>query len=36
VGVSIQTPPHIGKAEERLWKELAAASTFNPRKATAT
>ena len=32
VGVSIQTPPHIGKEEERLWQELAAASTFNPRK----
>jgi curved DNA-binding protein len=32
VGVSIQTPPHIGKAEEHLWRELAAASTFNPRK----
>jgi curved DNA-binding protein len=32
VGVSIQTPPHIGKEEERLWRQLAAASTFNPRK----
>ncbi len=34
VGVSIQTPSHLGKEEERLWKELAAASTFNPRKET--
>jgi len=32
VGVAIQTPPHIGKEEERLWQELAAVSTFNPRK----
>jgi len=32
VGVSIQTPPHVGKAEEGLWQALAAASTFNPRK----
>ncbi len=29
---SIQVPPHIGKEEERLWKELAGASAFNPRK----
>jgi curved DNA-binding protein len=29
---SIQVPPHIGKEEERLWKELAGASSFNPRK----
>lgn len=28
---SIQVPPHSGKEEERLWKELAGASTFNPR-----
>jgi len=26
-------PSHLGKDEERLWKELAAASAFNPRKA---
>jgi curved DNA-binding protein len=32
VSVSIQTPPRVSKEEERLWKELAAASTFNPRK----
>lgn len=32
VGVSIQVPPRIGKEEERLWKQLAAESTFNPRK----
>ena len=29
---SIQVPPHSGKEEERLWKELAGASAFNPRK----
>jgi curved DNA-binding protein len=32
VEVSIQIPAQIGKEEERLWKELAGASTFNPRK----
>jgi curved DNA-binding protein len=32
VTVSVQVPPHIGKEEERLWKQLAAESTFNPRK----
>ena len=31
---SIQVPPHSGQEEERLWKELAGASTFNPRKPT--
>jgi curved DNA-binding protein len=34
VGISIQTPSRIGKEEERLWKDLAAASTFNPRRKT--
>ncbi|HLX96398.1 MAG TPA: J domain-containing protein [Verrucomicrobiae bacterium] len=29
---SIQVPSPGGKEEERLWKELAAASKFNPRK----
>ena len=32
VEASIQVPLHIGKDEDRLWKELASASTFNPRK----
>ncbi len=32
VEASIQVPAHIGKEEERLWKELAAASGFSPRK----
>ncbi len=32
VGVSIQVPLHIGKEEERLWKELATQSTYDPRK----
>ena len=32
VTVSLQTPPRVSQEEERLWKELAAASTFNPRK----
>ena len=32
VAVSIQVPPHINKEEERLWKELAAESAFDPRK----
>jgi curved DNA-binding protein len=31
VGVSIQVPAHVGKEEERLWRELAAQSTFAPR-----
>ena len=31
VAISIQIPSHIGKDEERLWKELAAQSKFNPR-----
>lgn len=30
--VSIQVPPRISKDEERLWKQLASASTFDPRK----
>jgi curved DNA-binding protein len=34
VAVSIQVPSRIGKEEERLWKQLSAESTFNPRKAT--
>ena len=29
---SIQVPSLIGNQEERLWKELATASAFNPRK----
>ena len=33
LAIAIQTPPHIGKTEERLWKEMAAASSFNPRQA---
>ena len=32
VAVSVQVPPNISKGEERLWKLLAAESTFNPRK----
>lgn len=32
VAVSIQVPPHPSKAEERLWKQLATESTFDPRK----
>lgn len=32
VAVSIQVPPHIGKEEELLWKQLATQSTFDPRK----
>jgi curved DNA-binding protein len=32
VTVSIQVPPHIGKEDERLWKQLATQSTFDPRK----
>jgi curved DNA-binding protein len=34
VAVSIQVPPHIGKEEELLWKQLAAKSTFDPRKSS--
>ncbi|MGC9940416.1 MAG: J domain-containing protein [Verrucomicrobiota bacterium] len=32
VEVTIQVPAQVSKEEERLWKELAATSTFNPRK----
>ena len=32
VEASIQVPTQAGKEDERLWKELAAASGFNPRK----
>ncbi len=32
LGVSIQVPPHVGKDEERLWRQLATESDFNPRK----
>jgi curved DNA-binding protein len=32
VEASIQIPSQISKEEERLWKELAVASVFNPRK----
>ena len=32
VEASIQVPSHIGKEEARLWKELASASVFDPRK----
>jgi len=31
VTISIQVPPRSGKEEERLWKQLSAESTFNPR-----
>ena len=34
VGVSIQVPSRISKDEEQLWKQLAALSTFDPRKAS--
>jgi curved DNA-binding protein len=34
VGVSIQVPPRISKEEERLWKQLATKSTFDPRRAS--
>ncbi len=34
VEVSIQVPARVGKEEERLWKQLSAESTFNPRKTT--
>lgn len=33
VGVTIEVPRHIGKEEERLWKQLATESTFAPREA---
>ena len=32
VEASIQVPPHISKEEELLWKQLAAKSSFDPRK----
>jgi curved DNA-binding protein len=32
VGVSIQVPPRVSNDEERLWKQLASLSTFDPRK----
>ena len=32
VEASIQVPSHIGKGEERLWKELAIESDFSPGK----
>jgi curved DNA-binding protein len=31
VEASIQVPSHPGKEAERLWKELASASNYNPR-----
>ncbi|MFZ2658058.1 MAG: J domain-containing protein [Victivallales bacterium] len=31
VGVSIHVPPQASEEEKRLWKQLAAKSTFNPR-----
>ena len=34
VTVSIELPLQIGKEEERLWKELATASNFSPRRPT--
>jgi curved DNA-binding protein len=34
VGVSIQVPPRISREEERLWKQLATQSHFDPRKAS--
>jgi curved DNA-binding protein len=34
VTVSIQVPSHLGKEDERLWKQLATLSTFDPRKAS--
>lgn len=34
VAASIQVPVSSGKEEERLWKELASASPFNPREIT--
>jgi curved DNA-binding protein len=32
VEASIQVPTQAGKEEERLWKELAAKSGFDPRR----
>jgi curved DNA-binding protein len=32
VGVSIQVPARVSKEAERLWKQLATESTFDPRK----
>ena len=32
VGVSIQVPPRVSKEEERLWKQLATGSAFDPRE----
>ena len=34
VEASIQVPAHISKEDEVLWKQMAAQSTFNPRKDT--
>ena len=34
VGVQIQVPTEASAEEKRLWKELAAASPFKPRRAT--
>jgi curved DNA-binding protein len=34
IEASIQVPSHIRKEDERLWRELAASSAFNPRKTT--
>ena len=33
VTIAIHVPPHIGKEEELLWKQLATTSRFDPRKA---
>ena len=30
--VSVQVPLHVNQEDERLWKALASAATFNPRK----
>jgi curved DNA-binding protein len=32
VAVAVQVPTRMSKEEERLWKQLATESTFNPRK----
>jgi curved DNA-binding protein len=32
VGVSIQVPARVSKEAERLWKQLASESAFDPRK----
>ena len=32
VAVSIQVPPHVNKQEEHLWKQMAAESSFDPRR----